>query len=136
MSILKILPIHYNKKAETPCIRSNTKATITILLESFLCNIENKRQQLTHLIIDYILSEVNPIPRKLYITKDFKCFLKSENITEIAELSSNHNEADPRIALPAVFATLTYSTMPIYEVSDDIERNHLSQYYMLHYYML
>ena len=67
------------------------------------------------------MSEVNPIPRKLYITKDFKCFLKSENITEIAELSSNHNEADPRIALHAVFASLTYPTLPICAVSDDTD---------------
>ena len=42
---------------------------------SFLDNVENKRQ-ITHLIIDYILSEVNPIPRKLYITKDYKCILR------------------------------------------------------------
>ena len=47
------------------------------LWKEFLGNLENKRQ-ITHLIIDYILSETSNLLRKLYIAKDFDCVLAVE----------------------------------------------------------
>ena len=88
--------------------------------KDFLCNLKNKRQ-ITHLLIDYILSGASPLQRKLYITKDFDCFLKDEGgiITKIDQLSSNHHEADPRIALHSVYASSTSPNLPICAISDD-----------------
>ena len=62
--------------------------------------------QITHKIIDYILSGCSPSLHKVYITNDFDCFLKDDDgqVTKVNELSFNHYEADPRIALHSMFA--------------------------------
>ena len=56
---------------------SSQKLPFASVWKDFLCNLKNKRQ-ITHLLIDYILSGASPLQRKLYITKEFDCFLKVE----------------------------------------------------------
>jgi hypothetical protein len=74
----------------------------------FLTNDINKLQ-ITQLLADYVLSAESDIRKEVYVTKGNQCMYLSADMslpaTEVPELQSHHKEADPRLALHAVYAT-------------------------------
>ena len=90
--------------------------------QSFLTNDANK-YQLVKLITEYILSDQFVTNRPIYITNDEKCVLKKVDGSLIVceELACTHMEADPRLALHAVFASQKEPNKPVAVVSDDTD---------------
>ncbi len=88
----------------------------------FLSNDTNK-MQITHLLADYIASGESAIRKDVYVTKGSHCMYVSANwsspATEVPDLSSQHKEADPRLAHHAVYASSRHSGVCV--VSDDTD---------------
>ena len=88
----------------------------------FLTNDVNKLQ-VTQLLADYLLSGDSHINKDVYVTKGSKCMFLLANEsgpgTEISDLHSFHREADPRLALDAVYASSKHAGTCV--VADDTD---------------
>ena len=74
-------------------------------MSDYLSNDQNKRE-LTNLMIDYVIGGSYIFNRSVYVTKDDRCTLiQNGSCFDIPDLLSNHREADPRLALHAVYAS-------------------------------
>ena len=80
---------------------------------SFLSNDANKYHLIIRLITEYILSDQFVANVPIFVTKDDKCIKKETDgsLTEINQLTCTHIEADPRLALHAVFASQQHQNM-------------------------
>ena len=88
----------------------------------FLSNDQNKCE-LTNLLIDCILDGKYCFNRPIYVAKEERCLIKYPNseVVEVGALRSNLKEADPRLALHAVYASKMLLDEPISLVSDDTD---------------
>jgi len=88
---------------------------------NYLSNDQNK-WELTNLIIDYLISGKYKFYRPVYITKEKKSFfIQNGNSADVPELFSNHKEADPRLALHAVYASSIAPNEGVCVVCDDTD---------------
>ena len=85
--------------------------------DSFLSNNANKCT-LVQIVTDYILSDESNAPCLNFVTKLDHCILKNteEFITDVPELPCTHKEADPRLALHAIYTSQSDS---VAEVQDE-----------------
>ena len=88
---------------------------------NYLSNDQNKRE-LTNLMIDYLIGGKYKFNRPVYVTKEKKSFLiQNGTSTDVPELFSNHKEADPRLALHAVYASSIAPNEAVCVVCDDTD---------------
>ena len=70
----------------------------------FLSNDQNKHD-ITNLMIKYILDGLYLFNRPVYVTNGEKCILvQAGSLIDVSDLHSKHKEADPRLALHAIYA--------------------------------
>ena len=87
----------------------------------YLSNDQNKHE-LTNLMIDYLLRGFYSFNRPVYVTNGEKCVLiQNANLSNVAELQCYHEEADPRLAFHAVYASNISTGEPVCVVSDDTD---------------
>ena len=89
---------------------------------SYLSNDQNKRE-LTQLLIDFVLNGNYSFDKTVFITREEKCFLKRPNemAIEVPELQTYVTEADPRLALHAVYSSNLYPNQSVCVVADDTD---------------
>ena len=89
---------------------------------SYLSNDQNKRE-LTQLLIDFVLNGNYSFEKTVFITRGEKCFLKRPNemAIEVPELQTYVTEADPRLALHAVYSSNLYPNQSVCVVADDTD---------------
>ena len=77
------------------------------------------------LLADFFLTESKNLGKDVYVTKGNQCYQSTvevpNNAVEVPELKSNHREADPRITLHTVFASLTDESSAVCVVADDTD---------------
>ena len=89
----------------------------------FLTNSKNKCR-LT-LLADFFLTESRNMGKDIYVTKGNQCYQSTvevpNNVVEVPDLKSNHREAEPRIAVHAMFASSTEDSSAVCVVADDTD---------------
>ena len=77
------------------------------------------------LLTDFFVIKSKNMGKDIYVTKENQCYQSTVEVpneaVEVPDLKLNHREADPRMALHTVFASLTDESSAVCVVADDMD---------------
>ena len=77
------------------------------------------------LLTDFFVIKSKNMGKDIYVTKENQCYQSTVEVpneaVEAPDLKLNHREADPRMALHTVFASLTNESSAVCVVADDMD---------------
>ena len=89
------------------------------------------------LLTDFFVTKSKNVGKDIYVTKGNQCYQSTVEVPneamEVPDLKLNHREADPRIALHTVYASLTDESSAVCVVADDMDVYILLLLYMSQY---